>query len=95
MTETLHVNEYFNLYIAPTESTAETTRQPIVTLPTEPEDSPENDLCRADDQIRCFDGKAIICSDQVCDGVKDCPGAEDEDSRMNCSMAGLYFYSEF
>jgi len=69
----------------------ESDEDPFPEFPDSPE-VPDNDLCRADDQVRCLDGKAIICSDQVCDGTPDCPGAEDEDMRMNCSMgAGLYY----
>lgn len=50
----------------------------------EPTRSPSK--CRADDVVRCADGSAIICADQQCDGVRDCPGGDDED---NC-QTGIF-----
>ncbi|XP_063241894.1 basement membrane-specific heparan sulfate proteoglycan core protein isoform X7 [Bacillus rossius redtenbacheri] len=37
--------------------------------------------CRADDQVRCADGRVSICKIQECDGQPDCPGGTDE---LNC-----------
>ncbi|XP_046397627.1 basement membrane-specific heparan sulfate proteoglycan core protein-like isoform X3 [Ischnura elegans] len=36
------------------------------------------DRCRADDKVRCKDGSAFICTDQVCDGKSDCADGSDE-----------------
>lgn len=46
-----------------------------------------SDRCRADDKVRCADGSVFICTDQQCDGKRDCPGGDDEE---NCpDEAGL------
>lgn len=42
---------------------------------------PTIDRCRADDKVRCADGTVSICNVQLCDGVPDCPGGDDE---ANC-----------
>lgn len=38
------------------------------------------DRCRADDKVRCADGSVFICTDQQCDGKRDCPGGDDEEN---------------
>lgn len=43
-------------------------------------DSSTQNLCRADDQVRCSDG-TVICGHHRCDGHRDCPGGDDE---QNC-----------
>lgn len=66
-----------------TTTTTTTTESPttttVTTTSTEPsfEGSGEGN-CRADDAQPCSDGSRIICSDQVCDGVKDCNDGGDE-----------------
>ncbi|KAK6621855.1 hypothetical protein RUM44_001662 [Polyplax serrata] len=42
------------------------------------------DRCRADDKVRCPDGTAYICRDQVCDGHADCNDGWDE---SNCTSS--------
>lgn len=44
------------------------------------------DRCRADDKVRCGDSSIYICTDQECDGRRDCPGGEDEE---NCPSEGI------
>ncbi|XP_044751334.1 basement membrane-specific heparan sulfate proteoglycan core protein isoform X8 [Coccinella septempunctata] len=73
-----------------TTSTTTTTEPPITTTSsttTEPsfEGSGEGN-CRADDAQPCSDGSRIICSDQVCDGVRDCnDGADEENCQPDCT----------
>lgn len=45
------------------------------------------DRCRADDKVRCSDGSAYICTDQVCDGHADCNDAKDE---ANCTAGKVF-----
>ncbi|KAK4879912.1 hypothetical protein RN001_008058 [Aquatica leii] len=53
------------------------------TLPVTP--SINTRRCRADDVVRCSGTSSLlICADQLCDGVKNCPNGEDED---NCPTA--------
>ncbi|XP_071451008.1 basement membrane-specific heparan sulfate proteoglycan core protein [Hetaerina americana] len=40
--------------------------------------APPLDRCRADDKVRCSDGSAFICTDQVCDGESNCKDGSDE-----------------
>ncbi|EZA62102.1 Basement membrane-specific heparan sulfate proteoglycan core protein [Ooceraea biroi] len=39
---------------------------------------PPANKCRADDNVRCYDGSRYICSVQECDGVPDCDDGGDE-----------------
>lgn len=38
-----------------------------------------DNLCRADEQVRCGSTSSYICDVQKCDGNKDCPNGEDEE----------------
>lgn len=39
----------------------------------------KDNRCRGDDSVQCTGSNVFICSDQICDGVVDCPNEADEE----------------
>ncbi|KAF5298303.1 hypothetical protein FQA39_LY11787 [Lamprigera yunnana] len=76
-TEHLLVSIFNKLYNITGGSTGESDEGSLETTPVY-NLKPSGNKCRADDVVRCGDGSTVICADQFCDGIKDCPGGEDE-----------------